>query len=445
MAADAASRIHSGSSTNLSGGLLEGICQLAPGNGSEADVKSVLLLTDGHANRGNTDQEALVSCVEGANGQVAGDVTLFTFGYGSDHNADLMRAVSDAGKGVYYYVEAQDDIANAFGDCLGGLLSVAAQNVKLLVEAAVAGVTIKQIHSKRKVTVLEEGRKYEVDMGDLYAEEQRDLLVELALPAAAAAASDEPAAVASFELKYVDTFTGGFETARAAATVARPAAVGDGPEANPASLHVAEQFDRVVTARAIEEAKAAADAGRHAEGQQILRGALGACAASPAMERHSTMMMVSDLQQAVEQCSSRDMYERQGKYSMASKSQSHHQQRSNTSKCGGSEEVYRAVGSKKSAMRMKMKQQHDDSPSRSPAVKHALGGAGGGGIMTRKKSAPSGRMGPPPPPQQQQQQCPPAPEKRPSGFFGALSSLGGSVRASFSGSRSPPPTGPSSA
>merc|ERR1712072_198438 len=70
----------------------------------------------------------------------------------------------------------------------------------------------------------------------------------------------------------------------------------------------------------------------------------------------------------MQQCSSREMYERQGKYSMASKCQSHYQQRSNTSKCGGSEEVYRAMGSKKSAMRMKMKAQHDQHRSNSAAA-----------------------------------------------------------------------------
>lgn len=418
MAASASSRIYSGSCTNLSGGLLEGISQLAPGNGSEADVKSVLLLTDGHANNGITDQQALVRCVEGAIGQVAGDVTLFTFGYGSNHNADLMRAISDAGKGVYYFVEAQDDIANAFGDCLGGLLSVAAQNVKLMVETP-ENVTIKQIHTKRKITVHAEGRRYEVDMGDLYAEEKRDLLVELTLPGGVSA-SDAAEGVASFELKYVDAFTGVFETATATAAVARPASISEGVDANPANLHVAEQYDRVITARAIEEAKTAMDQGRHADGQTILRSAITLCGRSPAFASLQTTAMVSDLNTAMQQCSSHEMYERQGKYSMASKCQSHYQQRSNTSKFGGSEEVYRAMGSKKSAMRMKMKAQHDQHRSCSQQMQ-----------MQQQQQMPV--------PVQQQ-----SPKRMSSAIFHGLSKLQRSLRGAGSPPPPPPPAAPSS-
>ena len=52
---------------------------------------------------------------------------MFTFGYGTEHDADLLHAVADAGNGLFYYIDNSDSIPESFCDCLGGLLSVAAQ------------------------------------------------------------------------------------------------------------------------------------------------------------------------------------------------------------------------------------------------------------------------------------------------------------------------------
>lgn len=59
--------------------------------------------------------------------QIGRQACVFTFGYGSEHDADLLHAVADAGNGLFYYIENQDNIPDSFCDCLGGLLSVAAQ------------------------------------------------------------------------------------------------------------------------------------------------------------------------------------------------------------------------------------------------------------------------------------------------------------------------------
>lgn len=52
---------------------------------------------------------------------------MFTFGFGSEHDADALHAIADAGNGLFYYIDNSDSIPESFCDCLGGLLSVAAQ------------------------------------------------------------------------------------------------------------------------------------------------------------------------------------------------------------------------------------------------------------------------------------------------------------------------------
>ena len=60
-------------------------------------------------------------------GQIGRQACVFTFGFGVEHDADLLHAVADAGNGLFYYIDNSDSIPESFCDCLGGLLSVAAQ------------------------------------------------------------------------------------------------------------------------------------------------------------------------------------------------------------------------------------------------------------------------------------------------------------------------------
>ena len=58
-------------------------------------------------------------------------------GMGGEHDASMLRAIADAGSGLFYYINNVDCIPDSFCDCLGGLLSVSAQviNVKYLYES----------------------------------------------------------------------------------------------------------------------------------------------------------------------------------------------------------------------------------------------------------------------------------------------------------------------
>ncbi len=54
--------------------------------------------------------------------------------------------IASCAGGLYYFIEAVDNIPVAFADCLGGLQSVVAQNIKLAISAE-AGVTISRVHN----------------------------------------------------------------------------------------------------------------------------------------------------------------------------------------------------------------------------------------------------------------------------------------------------------
>jgi uncharacterized protein YegL len=193
-----------GSLTNLSGGLLAGIKQLINDkNADKSHVRTVLLMTDGQANHGFRTAAELIPVIT----EMLQDtgIALHTFGYGADHDASLLRKIATAGNGSYYFVEGVDDIRSAFGDCLGGMLSVVAQNLEVELEA-VNGATITKVHHKKAV-VVEANKKYRVPFADLYGDEQRDIVVGMCLKPCGEDQNDSDAPSAQIlraTLRYID-------------------------------------------------------------------------------------------------------------------------------------------------------------------------------------------------------------------------------------------------
>ncbi len=112
-------RIHDGGSTDLHGGWREGAQTLVDVAGS--GLKRVVLLSDGAANQGVQDPQAIAAqCSE----IVARGITTSTYGLGHHFNEELMVAMARAGAGNSYYGDTADDLMEPFQrelDLLGNL------------------------------------------------------------------------------------------------------------------------------------------------------------------------------------------------------------------------------------------------------------------------------------------------------------------------------------
>jgi Mg-chelatase subunit ChlD len=164
-AMDKIKALRAGSCTNLSGGLFRGI-DIVKGRPakSKASVTSVLLMTDGEANEGIVGDD-LIKATRKKIGENP-DFSLYTFGYGASHNEHLLKNLSEVGSGMYYFIENNDIIPESFGDCLGGLLSVVAQNMKVSFTTA-NGAVITKIHTKRRQTLADDGKSGSVTLNDI--------------------------------------------------------------------------------------------------------------------------------------------------------------------------------------------------------------------------------------------------------------------------------------
>jgi len=276
------SKFKAGTQTNLSGGLFAGVEQFSTSESTSSRVKTLLLLTDGMANQGVTDRTQLMNILQQML-RVRPDLTIHTFGYGSNHQSDLLRDVAESGSGSYYFVENNDDIRTAFGDCLGGVLSVVAQNIVLEVEA-LGDSRIRKIHHPSAECQIE-GRRYTIRFNDLYGEEERDILVSLHIPPAQGTGSDEDtsaAAVASdapqqsvlqCSLKYIDVLSSCSSQANTTAKVGRPTEILTPDTPNPS---IVVHRMRVQVVDALDLARRNADTGDLESARSVIQSARAA-------------------------------------------------------------------------------------------------------------------------------------------------------------------------
>jgi len=119
------SLITSESNTNLSAGIITSQDCLLTNSGCK---QSILILTDGHANIGMTTPSDITKLSKNLC-RLYPDTSISTVGYGTGHNVELLQNISSEGGGSYYVVNDIEDVAQVFGDILGGLLTCAAQQV----------------------------------------------------------------------------------------------------------------------------------------------------------------------------------------------------------------------------------------------------------------------------------------------------------------------------
>jgi len=173
-----------GGSTALHSGWLEGATQTArkldPGR-----LNRVLVLTDGEANVGVVEPDAICNDVNGA---AQRGVSCTTLGFGDGYNEVLLRSMASSGNGNHYFVETPEQLSGIFAQELGGLVSTIAQQVRLSWESA---------GTVQVLTTLEKDEKGRLRLNDLMVGNPIVLLLRLTVAGGSAPQ-------ASFRLDYQD-------------------------------------------------------------------------------------------------------------------------------------------------------------------------------------------------------------------------------------------------
>jgi len=311
-----------GGATNLSGGLLKGIDVLSTATGGNANAnKAVLLFTDGIANNGITDSQGIVAAAQGA--MVNAPMTVFTFGFGADHTESMLRNLSEQTNGLYYYVAKSEDIGSSFADCLGGLVSVVAQNATLRLEG-VDGTAVAKTHCHYKQEVTEQPAGIVLQLGDIYAEDEKDVLLTLAVPRLAAPLPNGATALVA-TLRYFSVAASRIEEVRAELQLSRPA---ETPAGQPAPARLIEQRERVAVSEAMAQASELADRGDIEQGRAKLQAAIAHAQASPSAASPLVQNILSDAVACERGYSDAVSYRSWGSKMSKMQAMSHAQQRS---------------------------------------------------------------------------------------------------------------------
>jgi Ca-activated chloride channel family protein len=161
--------------TNLSGGWLKGVEQLRAVPGG-IGPKKVLLLTDGLANQGVTDREALVALARGACDEGVGTTTM---GFGEGFDEELLTRIADVAAGNAYFAGTPEEAPGIFAQEFEGLTALVAQNLSVEVRPT-ADVQMLGVLNEYPIVPVAGG--LQAQLGDAYAEERRRVVFELAVP-----------------------------------------------------------------------------------------------------------------------------------------------------------------------------------------------------------------------------------------------------------------------
>jgi Ca-activated chloride channel family protein len=135
---DQVQRIRPGSSTALHGGWVNGGMQVGQYL-NPAHLNRVILLSDGLANVGETNPDAIAQDVHGL---MQRGITTTALGVGADYDDSLLEAMARSGDGNFFHIESPDQLPAIFETELQGLAATVGHSVTLtLAPSAQVGVS----------------------------------------------------------------------------------------------------------------------------------------------------------------------------------------------------------------------------------------------------------------------------------------------------------------
>jgi Ca-activated chloride channel family protein len=194
---DRIARVRAGGMTDLSAGYLRALRELGGVlRRGEAAGGTVLIVSDGHVNSGITEAGEIAAVAVTA---YAEGIVTSTLGYGEGYDETMLAALARDGSGNHVFAADPDAAGAAIAAEVDGLLSKVVQAATLTVEFKPA-VQMLRLYNDLPAQQVADG-KVVIELGDLYAAEQRKLLMTLQVPAMAALGL---ARVATLELQYVE-------------------------------------------------------------------------------------------------------------------------------------------------------------------------------------------------------------------------------------------------
>ncbi|XP_054777582.1 E3 ubiquitin-protein ligase WAV3 [Prosopis cineraria] len=317
--------------TNIAEGLRKG-AKIMEERREKNPVASIILLSDGQdtytvggsgTNQPQLNYHLLLPMSISNRGTSGFQIPVHAFGFGADHDASSMHSISENSGGTFSFIETESVIQDAFAQCIGGLLSVVVQELQVSIECIDANLNLVSLKAGSYPNrVMAGGRQGFIDVGDLYADEERDFLVSVNVPAA----SGNETSLIKVNCVYKDPLTQETTISESEEVkLERPEKVGQVVK----SLEVDRQHNRLQAAEAMAQARRAAERGDLTGAVSILENCRKMLLESISARSQDRLCLALDaeLKEMQERMVSRHVYEASGRAYILSGLSSHSWQR----------------------------------------------------------------------------------------------------------------------
>jgi hypothetical protein len=202
----------------------------------------------------------------------------------------MLNAIAGARSGTYMFLEKEADVAEAFGLTLGGLLSVYARDLRIRFDP-MGGTAITQVLGD--LAAKRDGAGFIVPLAQILAEQSRDILVELALPAVG---QSHTRLVLRVTLQYIDSISGEVVELATVALLTRTDISNVTYTAG--NVAVDAQLNRLIGARALAQAAREGEHGKLAEGRALLDNAMQRIMQSISSTEPFVKALIADMEHA---------------------------------------------------------------------------------------------------------------------------------------------------
>ncbi|KAG8473752.1 hypothetical protein CXB51_035913 [Gossypium anomalum] len=318
--------------TNIAEGLKKG-AKVMEDRREKNPVASIILLSDGQdtytvtgagANKSQPNYQLLVPLSMHGSDNTGFQIPVHAFGFGADHDASSMHSISEISGGTFSFIETEAVLQDAFAQCIGGLLSVVVQELQVGVECMNPSLCLGPLKAGSYPSrVAADGKTGVIEVGDLYADEERDFLVSVKVPAES---SECETSLLKVKCVYRDPLTKEMTTLESDdVRIRRPEVAGR----EVVSIEVDRQRNRFQAAEAMAEARTTAELGDLPGAVSILENCRRVLSETVSAKSHDRLCTVLDaeLKEMQERMASRHVYEASGRAYILSGLSSHSWQR----------------------------------------------------------------------------------------------------------------------
>lgn len=186
-------QVFPGGTTDLSAGYFRGLRELRR---VQSGGGTVLVVSDGHVNAGISSPDEFATITSKA---YADRIVTSTLGYGRGYDETLLSAIARSGSGNHVFADNPDAAGAAIAGEVDGLLDKVVQAVSLTVQFE-SSVEFLRLYNDLPAQQIGDGQVM-VELGDLFSEEARKVLLKFKVPALETLGL---AKVATLDLAYVE-------------------------------------------------------------------------------------------------------------------------------------------------------------------------------------------------------------------------------------------------